>query len=163
MNNRSLILSSVLAASILGLTATGPVIAAPEGGPGDGQRAGYGGHGWHREGGMPRMFDRLDLTQEQRDKIEQIMDENKQVRQEKTKALWDNRKALRDQAMAENYDAHRVQELADQQAKLQADLTVMRTESFHRIYSVLTPDQKQKLAEMKEQRKGQRGKHSDRR
>jgi protein CpxP len=109
------------------------------------------------------MFDRLDLTQEQRDKIKQIMDENKQVRQEKTKALWDNRKALRDQAMAENYDAHRVQELADQQAKLQADLTVMRTESFHRIYSVLTPDQKQKLAEMKEQRKGQRGKHSDRR
>lgn len=163
MNNRTLILGGVLAASMLGLAATSTVIAASDRGPGGGHRAAYESHGYHREAGMPRMFERLDLTQEQRDKINQIVDEGKQVRQEKMKALWESRKALRDQAMAEHYDAQRVRELADQQAKLHAELTVMRTETFHNIYSVLTPDQKQKLIQMKEQRKGQYRKHSDRR
>jgi protein CpxP len=162
MSNRSVILGSILAASLLGLSATNTVIAAPDVSAGGGPRAGYEGHGWHREGGLPRMFEQLNLTQEQRDKINQIMNEGKPVRQDKMKALWENRKALRDQAMAETYDAQRVRELADQQAKLRAELTVMRTETFHNIYSVLTPEQKQKLVEMKQQRKGQHRRHSDR-
>ncbi len=162
MKNRNVILGSVLAASILGLAANGGVIAASDGGPGNGQRAGYEGRGWHRDGGMPRLFERLDLSQQQRDQINQIMDEGKQARQERKKALWENREALRNQAMADTYDAQRVQELADQQAKLDAELTVMRTETFHRVYSVLTPDQKQKLAEMKRQRKDHYRKHSNR-
>lgn len=159
MNNRSLILSSVLAASMTGLATT--AIAASDAPLGSGQRASYEARGWHSDRGM-RMFEHLNLTQEQHDKIDQIMNEGKQVRQEKMKALWESRKALRDQAMAETYDAQRVQELADQQAQLRAALTVMRTETFHRVYSVLTPEQKQKLAEMKEQRKGQHRRHSDR-
>lgn len=161
MRNKSVILGSVLAASILGLGANSGVIAASDGNPGGSQRAGHEGHGWHREGGMPRIFERLDLSQQQREQINQIMDEGKQARQERKKALWQNRKALRDQAMADTYDAQRVQELADQQAKLNAELTVMRTESFYRIYSVLTPDQKQKLAELKQQRKDRYRKHSN--
>jgi periplasmic protein CpxP/Spy len=162
MNSRSVILGSVLAASLLGVSATSTVMAASEAGPNDGQRGGYERHGWHREGGLSRMFERLDLTQEQRDKVSQIMDEGKAARQEKMKALWENRKALHEQAMAETYDAQRVQELADQQGKLRAELTVMRTETFHNIYGVLTPEQKQKLVEMKAQRKGQHRGHTDR-
>jgi protein CpxP len=162
MKNRNVFLGSVLAASILGLAANSNALAASDGGQGAGHRAGYEHHGWHREGGMSRMFERLDLSQQQREQINQIMEEGKQPRQEKKQALWQNRKALRDQAMADTYDAQRVQELADQQAKLNAELTVMRTETFHRIYSVLTPDQKQKLAEMKQQRKDRHRKHSNR-
>jgi Spy/CpxP family protein refolding chaperone len=162
MRNKSVILGSVLAASILGLAANSGAIAASGGAPGGDQRAGHEARGWHREGGMPRMFERLDLTQEQREQVNQIVNEGKQARQDKKKALWESRKALRDQAMADAYDAQRVQELADQQAKLDAELIVMRTETFHRIYSVLTPDQKQKLAEMKQQRKDHRRKHSNR-
>lgn len=162
MRNKGVILGSVLAASILGLAANGGVIAASDGGPGSGQRAGYEGRGWHRDAGMPRLFERLDLSQQQREQINQIMDEDKQTRQERKKALWENRKVLRDQSMADTYDAQRVQELADQQAKLNAELAVIRTETFHRVYSVLTPEQKQKLAEMKQQRKDHYRKHSNR-
>ena len=162
MSNKSVILGSVLAASLLGLSATGTALAVPDAGPAHGQRAAYEHYGRHHEGGLPRVFERLNLTQEQRDKISQIMDGSKQARQEKRKALWESRKALRDQAMAETYDAQRVQELADQQAKLQAELTVMRTETFHNVYSVLTPDQKKSLAEMQKQWKGQHRRHSDR-
>lgn len=162
MSNRNMILGGVLAASLLGLTANSAVPAAPGAGPGGGQRTAYESHGWHREGSLPRMFERLDLSQQQREQIKQIVDESKQAQQEKRKALWENRKALRNQAMADSYDAQRVQELADQQAKLSAALTVMRTETFYRVYSVLTPDQKKKLAEIQEQRKGQHRRHSDR-
>jgi protein CpxP len=162
MSNKSVILGNVLAASLLGLSATGTALAVSDAGPAHSQRAAYEHYGRHREGGLPRAFERLNLTQEQRDKISQIMDGGKQARQEKRKALWERRKALRDQAMAETYDAQRVQDLADQQAKLQAELTVMRTETFHNVYSVLTPDQKKSLAEMQEQRKGQHRRHSDR-
>jgi protein CpxP len=102
------------------------------------------------------MMGRLDLSEQQRDKIFEISYAQEPAVRDKLKALRKVRETLRESATAENYDAQHVRDLADQQAKIQADLAVMRTETFHRIYGLLTPEQKQKLATLKEGRKESR-------
>jgi Spy/CpxP family protein refolding chaperone len=67
--------------------------------------------------------------------------------------IRDGHKAMRDLVTSDSYSLDQVRTLADQQAKLSADLTVARIDSMHRIRQVLTPEQQTKLAEMRAQRK----------
>jgi Spy/CpxP family protein refolding chaperone len=51
-----------------------------------------------------------------------------------------------------DYNLDRVRELADQEARLRADLTVARVDTTHRIQQVLTPEQQAQVAKLREQR-----------
>jgi protein CpxP len=51
---------------------------------------------------------------------------------------------LREATRSDAYDSAKVREIANKQAALHADMTVLRTETMHQIYSLLTPEQKQK-------------------
>ena len=50
-------------------------------------------------------------------------------------------------------DAGRVRSLADEGAKLQADLTVMRVETAQKSLAVLTPEQRSKLEQLRAERR----------
>jgi Spy/CpxP family protein refolding chaperone len=145
--------SSMLVASVLALNAAalhaepGDTPPPPHehgncdhrhGGP-DGDRHGPGGFHGLRE---------LNLSQDQQDKIKQIMEKHKPDAKAQFETMRSNFKALDDLAKAEPYDAKKVQALADQQAKQQAALIVERTATKHEIYAVLTPEQKQKWSEL---------------
>jgi len=108
------------------------------GGP-EGDRHGSGGFHGLRE---------LNLSQDQQDKIKQIMEKHKPDAKAQFETMRANFKALNDAAKAEPYDAKKVQALADQQAKQQAAFIVERTATKHEIYAVLTPEQKQKWSEL---------------
>lgn len=156
MKARNLVLASVVAAGTLGLLATSVVNARPYGGCDAGFAGRYAKlerHSMHPGGSMRHLMKRLDLTEEQRDQIFEIKHVQRPVMREKMKELRKGREALQEAAMAETYDSEAVRELADRQAGIQAELIVMRNATFSSIYALLTPEQREEIAQMKEERR----------
>jgi len=152
VKTRNLVLASVIAVSTLGFLATGAVSARPYGGCDGGRHAAFQPHGMHGGGSMRHLINRLDLTEEQRDQIFAIKHAQRPAIREKMKELRKGREALQEAAMAEPYDAQAVRKLADQQARLRAELIVMRNAAQNKIYALLTPEQREEVAQRKESR-----------
>lgn len=119
-------------------------------------------HGAHH-GGM-RVLKKLDLTESQQAKIDQIMKQQKEA----MKGAMADRRAQRDDMKAlveqDTFDAAKAERLiAQQQDRERASkLGMLRTQ--HEIYKVLTPEQREKAkamrAEWKEKMNERRGKKS---
>lgn len=107
---------------------------------------GGGGMGKHGHGSMRRMLRGLELTDEQRDKIFDIMHTQKPAVREKMKVLRKSHQELHRATMTDKYDKRIIRKLADTQAKTLSDLMVMRTETGNKIYKLLTPEQQKELA-----------------
>lgn len=155
MKKRNIVLSTILAGTVLSVAAAGIASAEPGagcGGPGHHASYHHGGKGH----GFGHMFKRLNLTDAQRDQMFQIRYAQEPAMRAKMKELRKGRQALRDAAKAENYDPQQVQTLAQAQAKTLAEMMVMRTETQHKIYAVLTPAQRQQFDQMRKHR-GDRG------
>jgi Spy/CpxP family protein refolding chaperone len=98
---------------------------------------------------MAYMMNRLELDRQQRDAIRKIRDEQDKKMQAKMDEMKVIRNAMREQARAEKYDAAKVRELADAQAKLMSDMMVERMESMNLIQQQLTEQQAARMEEMK--------------
>lgn len=153
MKMRNLIVASTLAAG-LAVAAASDAHARGHGGFGrgfDGSPGmafeGTGSDGFGQFRGVMRG---LDLTDEQRDKIFDIMHAQAPATRDKMNELRKAREELRAAATAKSYDAKKVRELANAQAKAMADLIVMRAETFSKIYGLLTPEQQKKVEELKD-------------
>lgn len=148
------VIGSLIAGSLLSVGTAGIVMAGPDGDCPKGvrmERMAY--HKDHKDGvPFERLFRRLDLSTEQQTQIKQIFEENRTALKGQREAMRDSHKALRELATSTAYDPQRVRTLADTQAKLQADMVVARTETFHRVYQVLTPAQQEELAKLRAQR-----------
>jgi Spy/CpxP family protein refolding chaperone len=156
MLTKKSILAAALAAGIAGLAVAAPASARPHEGYGYGvEGPGFEGRGGHRGELGGRMMRELNLSDAQRDKMFEIRHAAQPAMREKMNEFRKNRIALREAATAKDYDAPRVRQLADEGAKLQADLTVMRVETQQKALAVLTPEQRAKL----EQLRGQRREH----
>jgi Spy/CpxP family protein refolding chaperone len=168
MNARKTLLAGLLAASGL-MLAVPAVQAQPYGGYGPGMgmgmgmgpggQGGYGpmhgmrggGRGFGELGEMRGLW-RLDLTDAQRDQMFKIRHEAAPALREKMEAARKARLELRQIAGSQNYDSARARQLADTQAKAMADATFLRTEMMNKIVAVLTPEQRTKLNELRDQR-----------
>jgi protein CpxP len=148
MSKRNKTIATLAAAGVLGLAAAGTVVANPWDGGAHKARCEH--HAGKFRTGMHRVFKQLDLTEAQRDQLFEIRHNQRPALREKMKELRQSRQALRALATADTYDADRVREAAAQQAQVRTDLTVMRTETMHKMFQVLTPEQKQKLAELRQ-------------
>ena len=154
MKKRSLVIAGALVASLAVAAVAG---AAGAHGPG-GFGAGFDGPPGMTFGGLdhhgPRHFHglirALDLSEDQRDKIFDIVHGQVRAARDKMKELRKGHDALHEVAAADSFDARKVRELADAQASTIADLIVMRTETFNKIHGLLTPEQQKKLAELKD-------------
>lgn len=145
--HRSLVSAALVAASLL---AVSPVMA------GDGEhcdrhhadKTGHHGgkHGFHEK------FKELNLTDAQQAQVKAIMEKQKPQREAKWKELRESHQALHEATRGDQYDAAKVRELANKQAQLKADMTVMRIESMRQVYALLTPEQKQKWDAKRERR-----------
>ncbi len=155
MKPRNLVLGSVLAVSTLALLTTGIVNAGPYGdcdAPFGARHATLERRGPPPGGPTHHLLKRLNLTDEQRDQIFEIHHAQQPAVREKMEALRKGREALRNAAMAENYDSKAVHALADRQAETKAELMVMRNATFNRIYALLTPEQREQIEQMMEKR-----------
>ena len=138
MKTSNKLFASVLALSILSLGATG--MAHAWGGKG-------GGCG--RGGDMMQMAQTLDLSSEQRDAIRAIRDQQRDSMRAKRDQMMDIRQSLRALVHSDSFDAAKVRELADAKAKIQAEITVQRAETMHKIRGELNPEQTAKFDSMK--------------
>jgi Spy/CpxP family protein refolding chaperone len=157
MKKRNVITGSLMAVGLIALAAVGAADARPSGHCGAGHLGADAALGPH--GHMGRLMRKLDLTQEQRDKVFGILHAQMPAAREEARELRAGREALNQAAMSGSYDPEQVRRLADAQAKTLSDLLVMQTETFSKVYEVFTPEQQAKAAELKDQWKEKRRGH----
>lgn len=143
MNKRNWIIGSILAGTI-GIAG----VAHACGGHGDHSR------GDHRGDRMMHVMKKLDLTKEQRQAVRNIKKESRDQMEVKRDEMFELHKALQKEGSAKKYNAAKVRELADAKAKLMSDMTVQRIETMNRVRKELTPEQIEKLDDIKARRFG---------
>jgi len=149
----------ILGALLAGAMSLSALTAAPALAQPDGPRT----HAVHAKGGphgamMDRMFDRLNLTDEQKEKIKTL----RQQGQERTKAqreqLMTKRRELNELVRSAN--SSREQAIAKQREvnTLQNQLAEARMNTWFDMRAVLTPEQLSQLEQLKPQRGGKQRK-----
>lgn len=137
-------------AAVFGVLSLAPAVVAQPG-P-HGQRGGHGFHGGgdhHRAGhGFFRALRQLDLTEAQREEIHGILQARKDDGEGDRQALRDARGALHEAVTTTPLDEAAVRGAAADLAALEADAAVARAETYNAVYDVLTPEQREKLAEI---------------
>ena len=139
MHRKFLITIAVLLAVAAGLT--GSVFAQ---GPQHGFR--------HRNGGMlQHMAKALNLTEAQQTQIKGILSDERTRTKPLMQQLRQNEQA-QNAAVNGNFDEAQARVFAGKQAQIMSDLIVEKQKTKSQIYSVLTPDQRQKALQLMQER-----------
>jgi periplasmic protein CpxP/Spy len=116
----------------------------------DGKRGGLGKHGHHR--GMGMMFRGLELTEDQKAKLKELRTAGRASLQPTREALKANRRKMNELTANGAFDESQLTALANERATLSAKLIVERQRMKSQFFSLLTAEQKAKLAEIKAKR-----------
>jgi protein CpxP len=133
---------------VLVLLAT-PVLA--QGGPGRGP-----GHGHFHGADSPmheRVLEQLDLTDDQREQIDQLIADHRTAMKDRREQMRERRTAMRDLMHADEFDEAAIRDAAMAIAEAEADVAVERARLRHEIHALLTPEQQEKAAQMREKRR----------
>lgn len=136
------------AMSLSALSAT-PALAQPDGPRGHATHAKAGKHGPHA---MEKMFERLNLTAEQRDKIKTLRKQGHEKMKAQREQLSTKRKELHQ--LVRSSSSTREQTIAKQREVnvLQDQLAEARLNTWFDMRAVLTPEQLKQFDELKAQR-----------
>jgi Spy/CpxP family protein refolding chaperone len=138
---RRITLIAFAAAAALALT---PIMIMAQHGDGHGPHRGHDGRGHMIE----RMFERLDLTDDQKDAVHSTMSQHR----EQTRTLLEEkiagRRALGETIHADFFDESAVRQAAADLAAVDADLAVMKAQMFQEINKVLTTEQRERMKEL---------------
>jgi periplasmic protein CpxP/Spy len=116
----------------------------PPGGPGQGFFPGGPGGDW---GHPPPFLAGLKLTEEQQDKVFEILYAAAPAIRTQSKALHKAREALMELNTSDQYDESKAKALADTAAKADSQLTLLRVRAEHEIYALLTPEQRKEITD----------------
>ena len=111
---------------------------------------GMGGMG--RGGGHSMQLRALGLSEAQQDQVFKIFHESRPAVYEQIKQLRRARQDLGKLVAAERFDSARARQLADAQGKAMAELALLRVQTTRRVREVLTPEQREKMDQMREHR-----------
>jgi Spy/CpxP family protein refolding chaperone len=130
-------------------------------GPMHGPRGGMGGpmgaHGFDVTRMLDRIGDQIGLTEEQRAEIEAIAAEEQPAIQELRDQLAEARSQHRDSITPGELDEAALRAFGAAQGELMTELMVAGARLKYRVYSVLTKEQQQQLAELRESMRARRG------
>lgn len=115
------------------------------------------GHGFgHKHGGMLRHMTKvLNLTEAQQTQIKSIMNDSRTRTKPLMQQLRQNRQAA-DTNMNGTFDEAQARTFANKQSQIMSNLIVERQRTKSQIYSVLTPDQRQKALQLMQQHEQRR-------
>ena len=138
--------TSIGSVNLIALAATAALVIAPV------TLLAQPGHGpgpHHGRGQMiERIFERLDLTDDQKEAVHNTMSEHR----EQTRALHDEKiarhRALGQAIHADRFDESEVRRASADLAAIDADLAVMKARMFQEINKVLTQDQRDRMKEL---------------
>lgn len=115
-----------------------------ERGPGAGMRHGEP---------MMRALRQLELSPEKERQIDVLLQATRSEVRDLGREMAEDRKTLRELALADPYDAKQVQELAERQGRNLTYMLARKTETRHQVLALLTPEQRTQLDEMRENRR----------
>jgi Spy/CpxP family protein refolding chaperone len=115
---------------------------------GMGAKAGYGHHGMGGDG-IPRQLRRLDLSEAQRDRIFDIMHAQAPTLRDTAKAMHKAQNDLRELTAAPDFSEAKAKQLANAAAAAMGEMALNRAKTERQVYEVLTPEQRQQLADIK--------------
>src|SRR5690348_9085134 len=110
----------------------------------------------HGGGGEMRGLRALNLSEAQRDQIFKIHHDQAPAFRDQMKKVRASREELQKLARADKFDQAAVRRAADTQAKAISEMAVMRVQAQNQVRSVLTPEQKAKLDQMRQERESRR-------
>jgi len=135
--------------SLMALVLGGASMIAYAQGPEGGPHHGWGGPG---PGGMGFIAGELNLTDAQKAQVKTIMQANRASMKPLMQQMEQNRAAMLAATANGAYDQAKITALANQQAQLQAAMTVQHEAIQHQIYTtVLTADQQAKAEQLRTQ------------
>jgi periplasmic protein CpxP/Spy len=126
------------------------------GGPGGFGFGGPGGFGRGGFGGPLAMLRQLDLSDEQRAQVRQVMDSHRDELRAIGEKLGAAHRAQNEAATAVPFDEQVVRAKAADVAAVAADAAVLHARVHSEVFAVLTPEQQAKAAELKAQRQARR-------
>lgn len=141
------IIIAILAFAVL---ATGVMFAVAQR-SGDGKKGGWGKRGGHHRGGM--MLRGLDLTDEQKAQVKQIMEASKAKTQPLRESLNANRQKMKEVTANGAFDEAQITSLATEKGTLSVQMSVERARLKSQVFALLTAEQKAKAAEMESRMK----------
>lgn len=112
-------------------------------------KAGQRGMGGEK---MPPYLRGLNLSEAQRDKVFAILHAQAPAMRDKVKAVHRAEADLRGLAMSPDFSEARARSLADASGRAMAEMTLARVATDRQVLAVLTPEQRQQVAEMKPER-----------
>jgi len=122
------------------------------GGPGPGGPGRFGRGGF---GSPMAMLRQLDLTDDQRAQVRQVMDSHRDELRAVGERVRAAHRAQNDAVNAAQFDEQVVRTRAAELAAVQADAAVLQAKVHSEVFAVLTPEQQAKAAELKAQREVQ--------
>ncbi|HVF89905.1 MAG TPA: Spy/CpxP family protein refolding chaperone [Blastocatellia bacterium] len=152
-------------AFIMAIALAVPVVLAQT--AGEGSKEGRGGKWGHRDGRggdrlMGRGFGQLDLTDAQKAQMKQIRETQQQTLQPLKQELRAKRQEIRKASEGGAFDEALVRQKLTEIAPLEAKLMAEQFRAHQEMLSVLTPEQRSKLDQMREQFKSKRGERGSR-
>ena len=109
-----------------------------------------------------QMLKKLDLSEEQRAQVKQIMEDSKEEHKALSASLREYKKAMGELVNSADYSEQAVRSLHAQYQSVFADQAVLRASTEYKINALLTPEQQAKKAEIKEKMKQRWEKRKDR-
>jgi Spy/CpxP family protein refolding chaperone len=136
---------AIIAISILSLGAIFVIAQKGERNKG-GFDKGFRGRGF----GFGRLAEKLNLTDEQKTQVKQIMEAEKTKVEPIFEAMKVNRQKLEDLTADGNFNETEIQALADEQGKLSAQMIVEKERVKSQIFQILTAEQREQAKQMKD-------------
>jgi periplasmic protein CpxP/Spy len=120
-----------------------------------GEKQGHSDTRGHHHAGMG-MLKNLDLTEEQKAKVKEIMSQQKVNMKQAMGERRAHRDDMRALVEADTFDAQKARALIAQQQAAELDMKLAMLKTQHEIYKVLTPAQREKAKAMQAQYKDKR-------
>lgn len=155
MIGKSRVLTLAGALLLVGATLAAAAGARGFGGPGHHARGFHGGPGACDAFGGPgpgplgRALHRLDLSADQRDRIESLVEAHRDATESLRTEIRDGFRDRLASDLATEFDESEVRARAERRAKAMIEMEVSRAKLHADVLSVLTAEQREKLAEMK--------------
>ena len=151
---------SIAVAIIMAVAVAVPVVLAQSTGGDDGGRRGHKGHfGRGHEG---RIFSQLDLTDTQKEQIKAIREKNRESLRPLMEQIRAKRQEIRQANEGGTVNEALVSQKLSEIAPLEAKMMAERARIHQETLSVLTPEQRTKLEQMREQFKSRRSERGTR-
>ena len=166
---RNWLISLVLFTVLVGFTPLAGAQGGPPGNyPGHGQWGGPpagpmgGGGDFHRLLHMLKMANDLDVTDEQIAQIEGILENARPQFEALGEQLRTQGEAWRETNDPAVFDEAAARQFAESQAVLRADMMIQHMQTRAAVLSVLTPEQRENLEQLRAERRGNRGEYGPR-